>query len=177
LRRLVRPNPTLVHARMLPELARDLERVDTGSLPPCPFVRRAMHRAVVRATQRDSEFVAGLAAERPRLDVPKMMRIRWLAAADEACLLNNVTQMLPVAIPARCSNREDTLVDAVGVIPLDASGLRGFLRPSIWVVEESAITVSGSPCAFPSNSAGSGQRTDLVTGALAIESSPISLFR
>jgi hypothetical protein len=105
------------------------------------------------------------------------MSIRWLAAADEACLLNNVTQMLPVAIPARCSNREDTLVDAVGVIPLDASGLRGFLRPSIWVVEESAITVSGSPCAFPSNSAGSGQRTDLVTGALAIESSPISLFR
>src|SRR4029453_16283474 len=67
--------------------------------------RRAMNGAVMRAARRDSEFVTGLAAERSWLGISKMMWIRWLAAADEACLLSNVAQMLPVAIPARCSNR------------------------------------------------------------------------
>src|SRR5260370_12919632 len=130
-RRPIGPNPTLVHARMPPELARDLERGDTGNLPPCPVVRRAMHRAVVRATQRDSEFVAGLAAERPRLDVAKMMRIRWLAAADEACLLSDVAQMLAVAVPTRRSDREDALVDAAGLITR-GTGSWLLLRRYLW---------------------------------------------
>jgi hypothetical protein len=69
------------------------------------LVAGAMNGAVMRAARRDSEFVTGLAAERSWLRISKMMWIRWLAAADEACLLSNVAQMLPVAIPARCSNR------------------------------------------------------------------------
>ena len=36
-----------------------------------------------------------------------MMRIRLPAAAHEARLLSDIGQMLPVAIPARCGNRED----------------------------------------------------------------------
>jgi len=38
------------------------------------------------AAERYREFVTGLAAERPRLHVAKMMRVRWLAAADQARL-------------------------------------------------------------------------------------------
>jgi hypothetical protein len=75
---------------MLPELARHFDGVDTGSLPPCSLVTGSMNGAVVRAAKRYSEFVAGPAAERPRLHVSKMMGVRWLAAADEACLLSDV---------------------------------------------------------------------------------------
>jgi hypothetical protein len=113
---------------MPPELARGLERVDTGGLPPCPFVRRAMHRAMVRATQRDSEFVTGLAPKGARLHVPKMMRVRGLATADKAWLLSDVAQMLTVTISTRRSNREDALVDTAGPIICRMGSLRLLLR-------------------------------------------------
>jgi hypothetical protein len=71
-----------------------------------------MDLAVVGAAQRDSEFVAGFAAERAGLQVPEMMRIRWLPAAEQTCLLGNIPQMLPVAVSARCRNGKDALVDA-----------------------------------------------------------------
>jgi hypothetical protein len=70
--RLLGPNPALVHAGAPPELARDLDRVDTGRLPPRSLVSGAVNRAVMGAARRDGEFVAGLAAEGPRLNVPKM---------------------------------------------------------------------------------------------------------
>src|SRR5262249_6735354 len=95
-----------------------LDRIDTGSLPPCSLVAGAMNRAVMGAAQRYGEFVAGLAAERRRLHVSKVMRVRWVAAADETRLLSDVTQMIPGPVPARCSNREDALVDAGG--PIDS---------------------------------------------------------
>jgi hypothetical protein len=113
---------------VLPELARDLDRLDTGGLPPCSLVAGTMDRAVMGAAQRDSELVAGPAAERAWLGVPKMMRVRWLAAAYEASLLSNVAQMLPVAIPTRCSNCEDALINASGLI---TSGI-GSLRLHLW---------------------------------------------
>ena len=60
------------------------------------------------AAQRHCKFVAGGATQRAGLHVPKMMmRIRLPAAAHEARLLSDIGQMLPVAIPARCGNRED----------------------------------------------------------------------
>jgi hypothetical protein len=103
-------------ARISRKLASDLERVDTGLLPPSSLVAGAIYSAVMGTAERDSEFVAGLAAQRRRLHVPKMVRVRWLAAADEACLLGGVAQMLAVAVSAWCGNREDTLVDASGQI-------------------------------------------------------------
>src|SRR5215469_8567738 len=102
----------LVHSRVLPEFARGFERVDTGGPPPCALVAGAMDCAVMGAAQRYSEFVARLAAERPRLHVPKMMRIRWLAAAHKARLSSDKAQVLAVAIAPRRGNREHTLVDA-----------------------------------------------------------------
>ena len=99
-----------------PELTGDLDRVDAGRLPPCLLVAGAMDRAVMRAAERDGEFVARLAAERARLHVAQMVGIGWLAATDEARLLHDTAKVLRVAIATRCSNRD---------VPLEDEGQRG----------------------------------------------------
>jgi hypothetical protein len=81
LRRATGSNPSLVEARLLPELVGDLERVDAGHLPPCALVTGAVDLTVVHSAERDREFIARLAAERTRLGISKMMRIRWFTAA------------------------------------------------------------------------------------------------
>ena len=68
-----------------------------------------------------SEFIAGFAAERPRLQVAKMMRIGLFAAANEARLLGNKAKMLAITIAPRCRDDEHALVDAVGLIEIAAS--------------------------------------------------------
>src|SRR5207247_2232148 len=98
LRHAIGPKATFIHAGVLPELACDLERVDTDPLPPYSLVAGAMNGAVMQAAQRDSEFVAGPAAKRARLDVSKMVRVRWFAAADETGLSRDVAQVHPVAV-------------------------------------------------------------------------------
>jgi hypothetical protein len=80
-----------------------------------------MDRPVMRAAERDGEFVARFAAERPRLQVAKMMRIGLFAAADETRLLGNITKMLPVTIAPRCRKDERALVDAVVLIDVAVS--------------------------------------------------------
>jgi hypothetical protein len=94
-------DPTFICARVAPKFTGYLDRVDTGPLPPCSLVACAMNGAVVDATERHREFIAGLTSERPWLHVSKMMRVRWLAAANEAGLPGNKAQMLLVAIAAR----------------------------------------------------------------------------
>jgi hypothetical protein len=73
-----------------PQLARDPNGIDAGRRPPGLLVADAMDGAMMRAAERDGEFITRFAAERPRLQVAKMMRIRLFAAADEACLLGDV---------------------------------------------------------------------------------------
>ena len=72
-----------------PELTGDLNGVDAGGPPPRLLVAGAMDGAVMRAAERDGEFVAGFAAERSWLQVAKMMRIGLFAAADETRLLGH----------------------------------------------------------------------------------------
>ena len=48
----------VLQARFLPQLARDLERVDADVLPPKVFAARAVERAMMRAAQRDGELVS-----------------------------------------------------------------------------------------------------------------------
>src|SRR5207248_1550343 len=91
----------------------------------------AMSRAVVGAAKRDGEFVAGFASERPRLDVSKMMRVRRLAAANEAWLLGHIAQMVPIAVTTRRSNREHTLIDSSGLTTRRRS-FRVLPRHRIW---------------------------------------------
>ena len=106
----------IIEPGLSPELTGDLDGVDAGRLPPGLLVAGAMNRAVMRPAERDGEFVAHFAAERPRLQVAKMMRIRLFAAAEQARLLGNMAKVLAVTIAPRRSNDERALVDAVGLI-------------------------------------------------------------
>ena len=74
----------IIEPSLLPQLTGQFDGVDAGCLPPGLLVAGAMDRTVMRAAERDGEFVACFAAERPRLQVAQMMRIRLLAAANEA---------------------------------------------------------------------------------------------
>src|SRR5262249_15799516 len=103
------------------ELPGDLDGVDAGGLPPGLLVAGAMDGAMMRAAERDGELVARLGAERPRLQVAKMMRIGLFAAADETCLLGDISKVLPVAVAPRCREDERALVDAVGLIDVAVS--------------------------------------------------------
>jgi hypothetical protein len=100
LRHEVGLNSPLVYAGVLPKLTGDLDRVDAGLLPPGFLVAGAMNRTVMRAAQWDDEFIARLAAERARLHKSDVVRVRRLAAAQEARLLGHQTKMVPVAIAA-----------------------------------------------------------------------------
>jgi hypothetical protein len=71
-----------VDARLFPELAGDLERIDAGHLPPRALVAGAVDLAVVHAAGRHGKFIAGLATERARLRKPEMMRAGGLAAVS-----------------------------------------------------------------------------------------------
>jgi hypothetical protein len=120
----MRTDPTFFCARADPKLTGYLDRIDTDLLPPCSLVACAMNCAVVGAAERHREFIAGPTSERPWLHVSKVMRVRWLAAAHKASLLSDVAQMLPVAIPAWCSNGEDALVDALRLRTSGTESLR-----------------------------------------------------
>ena len=112
----------IIEPGLPPELTGDLDRVDPGRHPPGLLIAGAMDRAMVRAAERDGEFIADFAAERPRLQVAEMMRIGLFAAADETrLLLGNVAKVLAVSIAPRCRNHEHTLVDALGLIEVVVS--------------------------------------------------------
>ena len=106
----------IIEPGLSPELTGDLHGIDAGRLPPGPLIAGAMNGAVMRAAERDGEFIAGLAAERPRLQVAEMMRIGLFAAADEARLLGNIAKVLAVSIAPRCGNDEHALINALGLI-------------------------------------------------------------
>jgi hypothetical protein len=115
----------IIEPGLSPELTGDLNGVDAGRLPPGLLVAGAMDGAVMRAAERDGEFVAGFAAERPWLQIAKMMRIGLFAAADETRLLGDITKVLAVTIAPRCRSNEHPLVDAVGLMEDAASSARG----------------------------------------------------
>ena len=101
-------------AGLVPKLTGDRDRVDAGLLPPGALVNGAM-KARMDAAHRHGELVAGLAAERPWLHEPKMVRVGRFAAAEEARLPRDKTNMLAVAVAAGCPDRELALVDARGL--------------------------------------------------------------
>src|SRR5262245_12400281 len=88
----------IIEPGLSPELPGDLDGGDAGGLPPGLLVAGAMDGAMIGAAGRDGELVARFAAERPRLQVAKMMRIGLFAAADETCLLGDLSKVLPVAV-------------------------------------------------------------------------------
>src|SRR5262249_16454367 len=97
LRALWRPR----RARLLPQLAGDLERVETGVFPPQVFFTRAVEFAVMAAAERHREFVAHLAAECAALGEAHVVRVDGAPAADEAGLGGDKGEVCLVAEPAR----------------------------------------------------------------------------
>src|SRR5262249_11986646 len=81
-----------------------------------------MDRAVMRAAQRHGKLIARPAAERARLQIAKMMRVGWSAAADKARLFGDIAKVLAVAIATWRSNGEHALVDADEVVRLGTCG-------------------------------------------------------
>src|SRR5262249_28653979 len=67
---------------------------------------------MVPSTERDSEFIADLAAERAGLGEPKMVGVRGLAATHETRLLGDIAKVLPVAIAPRRRDCQHALIDA-----------------------------------------------------------------
>jgi hypothetical protein len=65
---------------VLPKLARDFEGLDSGPMPPGFLVLCPMNFPVVNPAERDGELVACLAAERTRLHVSQVVRVRWFPA-------------------------------------------------------------------------------------------------
>ena len=111
-----------------PELTGDLNRVDAGRLPSGAFVTGAMCGPVMRAAERDREFIARLAAQRAWLHVAQMVGIGWLAAADKARLLHDIAKVLAAAIAPRGRNREHALVDTLRLTSVGSFGGAGLLR-------------------------------------------------
>src|SRR5262249_2605845 len=111
----------IIESGLSPQLTGDLNGGDAGRLPPRLLVPGALDGAVMRAAERAGEFGARFAAQRPWLQVAKMMRIGLFAAADETRLLGDITKVLPVTIAPRCRSNEPALVDAVGLIEVAAS--------------------------------------------------------
>ena len=77
------------------------EGVDLGFAPPCGFVTRPVHLAMMAAAQRDDEFVADLAPECTMLREPKVMRISWLAPTNQTGLFGHEFAVGLVANPTR----------------------------------------------------------------------------
>jgi hypothetical protein len=90
-----------------------------------------MEGTMMPATEGDRELVADLAAERTGLRKSEVVGVRGLAAAHETRLLGDIPQVFPVAIATRCSNREDTLVDALRSSRIGALGTAITRGPSI----------------------------------------------
>ena len=111
----------IIAPRSSPEARGDFDGIDARRRPPGLLIAGAMDRAMMRAAERDCEFIAHFAAERPRLQVAKMMWIGLFAAANEARLLGNIAKVLAVAIAPRCRNDEQALVDTFGLIEVTVS--------------------------------------------------------
>jgi hypothetical protein len=59
----------IIEPGLPPKLPGDLNGIDAGCLPPGLLVAGAMDGPVMRAAERDGEFVARFAAKCPRLQV------------------------------------------------------------------------------------------------------------
>jgi hypothetical protein len=90
----------LLRTRFLPKLAGNFQRVDADILPPQVFASRAVQLAVMAAAERDSEFIAHLAAERPLLGEADVVRVGRATSAHQAWLGRDEGEVGLVAVPA-----------------------------------------------------------------------------
>jgi hypothetical protein len=111
-----------------PKLAGNFEGIDAGFLPPSFLVTRPMDCAVMGAAKRDREFIARLAAKRPRLHKSDVMGLRGFAAAQYAGLLGYEPQVFLVALALWRADGEHALIDPSGLMCIRAAGPPDWFR-------------------------------------------------
>ena len=98
---------SIVRPRLLPEPERHWNRVHVEPAPPCRLVTGAMQLTVMHPADRDDEFVAYPTSECARLCEGEVMRVRWYAAAYEACLPQHESSVVLIAQANRFAQRLD----------------------------------------------------------------------
>ena len=101
-----------------PKRPRRSGRIGAGISPPGSFIAAAVDLAMVPAAQRNNEFIADLPAERPALRKAKMMGICWPSPADQARMLGDKLDVIPVTHPVRFRHRRALLSIACGRVRL-----------------------------------------------------------
>ena len=71
---------------LFPKLLGDLKRVDIQVMPPGYFVAGLVQLTMMVAAEGYGELIADFHAQGPGLGKAQMMRIGWLAPADQAWL-------------------------------------------------------------------------------------------
>ena len=94
-----------------PQDASGARRIDPDLLPPDGFIATAMHFAMVAATERDRELIADLAPQCRCLRKAKVMSISGTATANQARLLGNGFDVLPVANTPRRRQSEHGFIN------------------------------------------------------------------
>ena len=126
-----------------PKVLGGLQGIDPEVFPPGLFIARLIQLSMVTAAERHGEFIADFKAHRSRLGKAQMMRVTWLASADQTRLAGHELQMRLVAQPFGFAEGEFTLVDRAweGF----GSGWCRSLRPSAPVDDgHSSGTAAGS---------------------------------
>src|ERR1019366_10544298 len=86
-----------VWPRVLPEPARNRQRIDLGLLPPRGLVTMTVQLAMMDTAHRDSELVADFAPERAWLGKAQMVGVCGRTAAHQAGLGGDELAMVLVA--------------------------------------------------------------------------------
>ena len=94
-----------------PKVLGGLQGIDPEVFPPALLIARLMQLSMVTTAERHGEFIADLKAHRSRLGKAQMMRVTWLASADQTRLAGHELQMRLVAQPFGFAEGEFTLVD------------------------------------------------------------------
>ena len=134
----------MARAGMLPQLAGNLDRIDSCLPPPSNFVAAAVNLTMMSSAQRDGELVADLASERPALGEAQVMGVQ-AATANQAGMLGHVSDVIAVTNPARLRQRQRALVDRLD-------------RPAFWpfrllgIDAVSSCSASACVCGYSSAS-------------------------
>ncbi len=103
---LWRPADLFHAARLVPELLRFGDRINTSFLPPGLLVTRIMQRPVVGGTKGDGPFIARFSAESPDLGETDVMCLGWRPTTDQARLIGDEAKVIFIADAARSLDGE-----------------------------------------------------------------------
>jgi hypothetical protein len=86
-------------------------RINAGFVPPDGFIPAAMHLTVMSPAQRDSKFIADLAAKRRGLRKAQVVGIGRTTTAHQTRLFGNGLDMFTVAEATRRRQAQQGLID------------------------------------------------------------------